>query len=442
MKEHARWRRHVFVGMTCWLCVFVALLVSGCASGSAVTWQGVGPNATSIVSLALTSLNPPTLFAGSSGQGLFRSQDNASTWTALHTDLPQGLTVNSIVLDQTQVGLVYLGTDAGVFVSTSNGDHWQSASQGLPGSVDGAVTALLVNPDDAKTLYAGTAHKGVYVSHDAAKSWSPSAQGLPAGVLIHTLVAEIKGDTIRLFAGLAGAGVYQSSDNGTSWSASNTGLPTVIDGLSLLQQPSNPGGLYLGTSVGIYHSTDDGASWKAASAGLGEPTPQVFALALNDQQTQFLYAATSTGVYRSADGGTFWDQIATGIPTAHPVVAMVIVGSASSSLGTIYASDGQVYRYPSAVGSVIGGIFTFVVLGILGLLFLWLFLQQRRLLRRLTPPTADHGGPLGQRIGRSGPEAPGARRKPSSEVVEDQGTLPPSAKGEDSSSNAASNGHH
>ncbi|HLW03139.1 MAG TPA: hypothetical protein VKT82_31115 [Ktedonobacterales bacterium] len=441
MRKYAHWRRRISVWMMGWS-LMVVLLLGGCASGSAVNWQGIGPNGTSIVSLALTSLNQPTLFAGSSGQGLFRSQDDGSTWTTLKADLPAGITINSIVLDQTQIGVVYLGTDAGVFVSTSNGDHWQSASQGLPGRVDGAVTTLLVNPDDPKTLYAGTAHKGVYVSHDAAKSWSPSVQGLPTGVLVHTLMAEIKGDAIRLFAGLAGAGVYQSSDNGATWSASNTGLPAGVDGLSMLQQPSNPGGLYLGTSAGVYRSIDDGATWKAASAGLGEPAPQVFALALNDEQVQFLYAATSAGVYRSADGGTSWGQVAGGIPTAHPVVAMVIVGSASSSLGTIFVSDGQVYRYPSATGSLIGGIFTFVVLGVLALLFLWLFLQQRRLLRRLTVPTMGRGGPSGPPTERPDPGVASIRRGPSSEAVEEQGAATPDGTDEGGSSNAASNEHH
>ncbi len=442
MREHAHWRCRVSIRRIGWLAVFLALLLSGCASGSAVTWQGIGPNATSVVSLALTSLNPPTLFAGSSGQGLFRSQDNGSTWTALHTDLPQGITVNSIVPDQTQIGVVYLGTDAGVFVSTNNGDNWQSASQGLPGGADGAVTALLINPNDAKTLYAGTAHKGIYVSHDAGKSWSPGAQGLPAGVLVHTLMAEIKGATIRLFAGLAGDGVYESSDNGASWSASNTGLPAGIDGLSLLQQPSNPGGLYLGTSAGVYYSANDGASWKSMSLGLGEPAPQVFALALNDQQVQFLYAATSTGVYRSANGGAVWGQVASGIPPAHPVVAMVILGSASSSLGTIYASDGQVYRYPSAAGSVIGGIFTFVILGGLALLFLWLFLQQRRLLQRLTAPVLDQAGQANRELGRPGLERAGVPEARASAAAEDQNGAAPNGTGEDGSNTAASNGHH
>ncbi len=387
MSKYRDWRRRFFGWiMRGWLGIVAALLLGGCAAGSAPTWQGIGPNAQPIVSLAVSSLNPPTLFAGSSGQGLFRSQDSGETWTAVNNGLPAGLTVSSIVLDESQVGLVYLGTDAGIFRSENNGNHWRSASVGLPGDVNGAVTALLLSPLDSTTLYAGTAHKGVYVSHDGAKSWTASAQGLPAGATVHALLAEIKGQGMLVFAALGGAGVYQSDDNGASWTARSSGLPAGVDGLSLLQQPSDPGGLYVGTSAGIYRSTDDGETWKAVNEGLGEPPASVFALALNDQQVTFLYAATSTGVYRSADGGASWGQVAPGIPPDQPVMALAIVGN-PTNIGTLFTAAGQVYRYPSAAASTSGQLFTFVVLGILALLFVWLFFQQRRLLQRLTPPS-------------------------------------------------------
>ncbi len=419
MREYARWRRHVSGGLL--LGMIGVLLLSGCALGSTPAWQAIGPNAGSIFSLAVSSLNPPTLLAGSSGQGVFRSQDEGSTWKAVNTNLPPGITVNCIVLDPTQIGLVYLGTSQGVFLSTNYGDHWQSASQGLPGGADEDVTALLVNLVDPMTLYAGTAHKGIYISHDGAKSWAVSAQGLPIGATVHALLAETQGQGTLLFAALAGAGVYQSSNDGTSWSASNIGLPVGLNALSLLQQPSNPGGLYVGTSQGVYRSTDDGASWKAVNNGLGGTPPQVFALALNDKQVQFLYAATSAGVYRSVNGGANWDQVAAGISPDHPVVALAIVGSAAS-LGTIFASAGQVYRYPSAAAAVSGQIFTFIILGILALLFVWLYFQQRRLLQRLTPSTPADPRQSARETGRAGLARANAARRLASNSAEGQGS--------------------
>lgn len=437
MKVHARWRRHVARWMVMgWLVVVIALLVSGCAAGSAPNWERGGPDSQSIISLAQSSQNPPTLFAGSSGQGLFRSQDGGDTWKAVNSGLPSGITINSIALDQTQIGLVYLGTNAGVFLSSSDGDHWQSASQGLPAGANGAVTALLVDSDDPMTLYAGIARSGLYISHNGAKSWAASEPGaLPAGATVHALLAEIKGQGDLVFAALAGAGVYQSSDKGTSWSARSSGLPAGIDGLSLLEQSSNPGGLYVGTSAGVYRSTDDGASWKAVNAGLGSPPAQVFALALNSQQAAFLYAATSTGVYRSANGGAEWGPVAAGIPAGNPVVALAVVGS-STSIGTIYAASGPIYRYPSAAAAASGQIFTFIIIGLFALLFLWLFLRQRRLLQRVTAQAWPLPEEPNRERGRAG-SAPEARH---AEAAEDNGSAASNASDEAGTGTAARDG--
>jgi hypothetical protein len=418
MKQHARWRRRSSGWLALgWMGVLVALLLSGCATSSALTWQKIGPDAQSIVSLGLSSRNPPTLFAGSSGQGLFRSQDGGSTWASVNNGLPPGVTVSSIVPDPAQFGRLYLGTDTGIFVSDDNGDHWQSASAGLPSGADGAVTALLLSPVDPMTLYAGTAHRGIFVSHDGAKTWSASARGLPPGATVHALLAEPEGQGVRVFAALGGAGVYQLGDGSAAWTASSSGLPAGVDGLSLLAQPANPGGLYVGTSAGIYRSADDGASWKAVNDGLGQTPPQVFALALNDQQTAFIYAATSAGAYRSADGGATWDQVAAGIPADHPVVALAIIGSASS-LGTIYAASGQVYRYPNTAGSAGGQIFSFVILGTLALLFAWLFFRQRRLLLRLTEQASVRSGAVPGGVGQAAAERPDASKAGHAETGE------------------------
>ncbi len=385
----------------------LALILSGCGTSGTTTWQGIGPNARSITALATEPGQMLTIFAGSAGQGLFRSLDGGESWAADNTGLPSSATVNSIVIDQTQSGLIYLGTDQGVFLSNDNGDHWQSASRGLPAGAGDAVTTLLLNPDDATTIYAGTAQNGVYISHDGAKSWSASAQGLPAGATVHALLAEESGQTLLLYAAIAGAGVYQSKDGGANWSTSNTGLPVGVDGLSLLSQPSDPGGLYVGTSMGVYRSTDGGASWKAANTGLGQTPPQVVALGLNTQQPTFLYAATSTGVFLSTDGGANWGQLVSGLPN-HSVAALAVVGSPSNA-GTLYAAAGQIYVYPTVTGAAGGQIVTFVILGIFLLLFLLLFRQQRRVLQKMTPHSPTRLVRPSRAIQQSNAEAAGTK---------------------------------
>jgi ligand-binding sensor domain-containing protein len=368
------------------LALVATLLLSGCAASSAPTWQSSGPQqAPALIALAVDQNHPQTIFAGSAGSGVYRSTDGGSNWALANSGLPH-VYVICIVTDPALPGQVYLGTDQGVFLSSDDGDHWQGASLGLP--TDVAVHALAVNPADSLTLYAGTDHQGVYLSHDGAKTWSASSTGLPANVQVHTLLAVQSGQGTQLYAGLLGAGVYRSDDGGSSWSASSTDQPAATDGLSLLWQPSNPGGVYLGTNVGLYRSTDAGASWQAVNDGLGQPTPQVLSLALNAGQPQFLYAGTSSGAYLSADGGASWSQVARGLPTGQAVTSLAVAGS-RTSLGQVYAAVGTVYRYPGGAFGIANTIITVVLAGLLILLFLWVFRQQRRLLHRAAPRSPD-----------------------------------------------------
>lgn len=365
--------------------LLLILALGGCSSSSSASWQGLGLSGKQVKSLAFGPANSQTIFAGTSGKGLFRSLDNGDSWTADTTGLPAGLTVNSIVLDASQ-GILYIGTDHGVFQSDDDGDHWKSSSQGLPsskGGAAGAVTALLFDITETK-LYAGTAGAGIFISQDGAKTWSASGQGLPAGATVHALLAGRQAQNPRLYAALAGAGVYQSSDGGQSWSASNTGLPTGVDGLSLLTQPSGPGGLYVGTSAGVYRSMDRGNSWKAVNSGLGQTAPPVYALALNDQNPVIIFAGTGSGLYTSADGGSNWGQVAPGLPSGPGVMAIVVQGN-SSSLGLLYVGINNVYRYPSETAATGGRIVEGIIIGVLVIVFLLLFYQQRRMMQRFMP---------------------------------------------------------
>jgi hypothetical protein len=381
-----------------WLTVLalgITLLLGGCSSG-ALTWESSGPQqAPALLALAVDPHQTQTVFAGSAGKGVYRSTDGASTWAPANTGLPQAVTVKSIALDPALPGQVYLGTDQGLFLSTDDGAHWQSASQGLPAGA--TVTAITINPTDSSALYAGTAQQGVFVSHDAAKTWSASSAGLPENAPVRALLAVQNAQGARLYAGLmgaatGGAGVYQSNDGGQSWATASSGLPAGTDGLSLLWQPSNPGGVYLGTSAGIYRSADAGATWQTVNTGLGEPAPQILALALNAGQPQFLYAGTSAGVYRSVDGGASWEQVANGLPAGQAVLALAVAGS-EASLGQIYAAAGSVYRYPGGSSSLASRIITVVVAGILLLACFLLFRQQRRIMGRIASRPSDETMP-------------------------------------------------
>jgi photosystem II stability/assembly factor-like uncharacterized protein len=67
---------------------------------------------------------------------IFRTRDFGKTWatiiTGLPTDQPSGSFVKVVRNDPRRKGLLFAGTESGMFVSFDDGDHWQTLQQNLP----------------------------------------------------------------------------------------------------------------------------------------------------------------------------------------------------------------------------------------------------------------------------------------------------------------------
>ena len=114
--------------------------------------------------LALATNASGHVFVGTQGGGVFRSTDNAETWTAVNNGLTN---TNVRALTIAPTGSIFAGTfDSGTFRSTDNGDNWTAANNGL-GSL--LVRSLLTN--SAGDIFAGTFGGGVYRSTDNGDTW-------------------------------------------------------------------------------------------------------------------------------------------------------------------------------------------------------------------------------------------------------------------------------
>jgi hypothetical protein len=63
---------------------------------------------------------------------LFKTTDYGATWTSINGDLPAGEITRIIREDPVRKGLLYVGTETGVFVSLDDGATWQRFHQNLP----------------------------------------------------------------------------------------------------------------------------------------------------------------------------------------------------------------------------------------------------------------------------------------------------------------------
>jgi photosystem II stability/assembly factor-like uncharacterized protein len=159
----------------------------------------------SVTTLAIDPERPATIYVGTSGGGVFKSTDAAATWTPIDTGLPSdlaGLPIAVVAIDPAVPATIYaasaFGTSAGgVFKSVDGGMHWANADTGLPYP---DVTALVVDPTRADTLYAGVTGLGIFETTDGGSSWSVLGTRV-TNAYVHVQTLAISGDGTTLYAG-------------------------------------------------------------------------------------------------------------------------------------------------------------------------------------------------------------------------------------------------
>jgi len=97
---------------------------------------------------------------------IYRTRDYGKTWTKIVTGLPATVTggafVHVVRADPKRRGLLFAGTETGVYVSFDDGDHWQSLMGNLPTTV---VSDLAIHDND---LIVGTYGRGIWILDDCA----------------------------------------------------------------------------------------------------------------------------------------------------------------------------------------------------------------------------------------------------------------------------------
>jgi photosystem II stability/assembly factor-like uncharacterized protein len=88
---------------------------------------------------------------------IFRTHDFGKTWTRTAAGIAPNDYVHAVREDPTRKGLLYAGTQHGVYISFDDGDHWQSLRLNLP---DAPVTDLWVEANDLTITVHG---RGFYI---------------------------------------------------------------------------------------------------------------------------------------------------------------------------------------------------------------------------------------------------------------------------------------
>ena len=91
---------------------------------------------------------------------IYVTRDDGKSWKRVDSGIPRGRFVNVVREDTARPGLLYAGTEFGIYVSFDDGAHWQSLQQNLPVT---SVRDINVHGDD---LVIATHGRGFWIMDD------------------------------------------------------------------------------------------------------------------------------------------------------------------------------------------------------------------------------------------------------------------------------------
>lgn len=262
------------------------------------TWEPAaeGLGDAQIFSLAINPFNPNVLFAGTTGDGAFKSTDGAATWTAIDIDS----TVFGLLVDPDDGNIVYAGSNGnGVYKSTDGGDSF--ARVGSP-----EVGVVFSIAKSGNRLYAGTAGGGVSVSEDGGVTWRNTGVSQSQGLKLSVDSAgAVYVGTNFDGAFVLPAGGHNQKWHRLAWKQLKSCACQLGHGLSI--DPLDHNHVFFTTNDGgLLVTNDGGAHWQdGGTNGLVARAPR--AVAFDPQQPWRVYASSvAGGLFKSEDHGRHW----------------------------------------------------------------------------------------------------------------------------------------
>jgi photosystem II stability/assembly factor-like uncharacterized protein len=262
-------------------------------------------------------------YAGTSPQGLFRSEDGGLTWAP-----------TSCINDDPQYR------------------QWMGTVQ--DGTPDGPkLHSIIVDPRDSKHLYFAMSGGGVHESLDGGRTFAPLVDGMevvegfdPNDITFHDphCVRLCPGNPDRLYQ-QNHCGIYRLDRPSKRWVRIGKNMPKEVGdiGFPMVVHPRDADAAWVfpmdGTSVwprtspggqpAVYGTRDAGDSWQRLDAGL--PASQAWwtvkrqAMTADRQDPVGLYFGTTSGeLWMSRDEGRQWESIASHLPEIYAVEAAEI----------------------------------------------------------------------------------------------------------------------
>lgn len=261
---------------------------------------------------------PGVWYAGSSPQGLFRSEDGGVTWEGIsgfndhpmypawtgngQDGTPDGPKLHSIQIDPRDRNHLYLGmSSGGIFESTDRGADWRPLNQGCRADFypdpypeyGHDPHAMKLHPLMPDRLYQQN-HCGIYRMDRREGRWVRIGEAMPKKigdigfpVVLHprdpetVWVFPMDGGTVWPRTSPDGKpAAYVTRNGGKRWTRLDQGFPKeqawfTVKRQAMTSDTHDPVGIYIGTTHGeVWGSRDEGAKW----ASLASHLPHIYSV--------------------------------------------------------------------------------------------------------------------------------------------------------------------
>ena len=181
------------------------------------TWTAVSEDLTdggdnsfnTLTTLAVSSINEDYVLAGSADGYVHISTNAGMSWHSISDDLPERW-ITRVAFDPIEEETIYV-TVSGfrwdeylphVFKSTDLGENWDDISGDLP---EIPVNVIVINPINNQNIFIGT-DAGVYVTHNAGESWENACGNMPQTPVVSLRINPL---TQILYAATYGNSIYK-----------------------------------------------------------------------------------------------------------------------------------------------------------------------------------------------------------------------------------------